>query len=82
VVAATSGRVIGWARVGPYDDAHDYYAGVGEATLYVDRAARHQGAGRALLGCVREHWGRFFDVPRSGADERPVLQDAAVLRRP
>jgi L-amino acid N-acyltransferase YncA len=50
VIAEAAGRVVGWASVGPYDDAHDYYAGVGEATLYVDRAARHQGAGRALLG--------------------------------
>jgi phosphinothricin acetyltransferase len=29
-------------------------AGVGEATLYVDRAARHQGAGGALLGALAD----------------------------
>jgi phosphinothricin acetyltransferase len=54
VVAEAGGRVVGWASVGPYDDPHDYYAGVGEATLYVDRAARQQGAGRALLGALAD----------------------------
>ena len=48
MVAERGGRVVGWASVGPYDEAHEYYAGVGEATLYVDpkaRRARHgQGA--------------------------------------
>ena len=54
VVAEARGRVIGWASVGPYDDPHEYYAGVGEATLYVDRTARHRGAGRALLGALAD----------------------------
>ena len=54
VVAEAAGRVVGWATVGAYDNAHDYYAGVGEATLYVDRAARHQGAGGALLGALAD----------------------------
>ena len=52
LVAERDGRVVGWARVGPYDDAHDYYAGVGEATLYVDREARRGGTGRALLSAL------------------------------
>ena len=52
VVAEAGGHVVGWASVGPYDDAHSYYAGVGEATLYVDRAARRGGAGRALLNAL------------------------------
>lgn len=51
-MAERNGRVIGWARVSPYDDAHDYYSGVGEATLYVERAARRGGAGGALLGAL------------------------------
>jgi phosphinothricin acetyltransferase len=42
------------ASVGPYDDAHAYYAGVGEATLYVDREARRGGAGRALLSALAD----------------------------
>jgi len=46
--------VVGWASVGPYDDAHEYYAGVGEATLYVDPTARRGGAGRGLLTGLAE----------------------------
>lgn len=58
LVAEAAGRLVGWASVGPYDDAHDYYAGVGEATLYVDREARHHGAGRALLDGLADHAAR------------------------
>jgi phosphinothricin acetyltransferase len=54
VVAETGDRVVGWASVGPYDDPHDYYAGVGEATLYVGRAARHEGVGRVLLSALAD----------------------------
>jgi L-amino acid N-acyltransferase YncA len=54
VVAEAGGRVVGWASVGPYDDAHEYYSGVGEATLYVDPEARRGGAGRALLIALAE----------------------------
>lgn len=46
IVAEGSGRVVGWACVGPYDEAHEHYAGVGEATLYVNREARRQSTGR------------------------------------
>ena len=49
LVAESGGRVIGWAGVSPYDDAADYYAGVGEATVYVARDARGGRSGRALL---------------------------------
>jgi L-amino acid N-acyltransferase YncA len=52
VVAEREGRVVGWASVSPYDDAHDYYATVGEATLYVDRDSRRGGTGKALLGSL------------------------------
>ena len=49
LAAEREGRVIGFASVGPYDDAHAYYASVGEATLYVDPEARRGGVARALL---------------------------------
>jgi len=49
LVAERDGAVVGWAKAGPYADAHDYYAGVREATLYVERSARGSGVGRALL---------------------------------
>ncbi len=54
VVAETPAGIAGWASVGPYDDAHEYYAGVGEATLYVARAARGAGIGRSLLNALAE----------------------------
>ena len=49
MVAEGGGRVVAWASVAPYDEAHEYYAGIGEATLYVDPKARRGGTGRALL---------------------------------
>jgi phosphinothricin acetyltransferase len=54
MVAEGGGRVIGWASVAPYDEAHEYYAGVGEATLYVDPRARRGGTGRALLTALAD----------------------------
>jgi L-amino acid N-acyltransferase YncA len=49
IVAEMDGAVVGWAKVAPYEDRHDYYAGIGEATLYIAREARGHGIGRALL---------------------------------
>jgi L-amino acid N-acyltransferase YncA len=49
LVAELAGEVVAWAKVGPYADAHDYYAGIGEATLYVRRDARRRGLGKTLL---------------------------------
>jgi phosphinothricin acetyltransferase len=49
VVAEREGAVVGWAKVSAYDPVHDYYSTVGEVTLYVARAARGGGIGRALL---------------------------------
>ena len=54
MVAKAGGRVVGWASVAPYDEAHEYYAGVGEATLYVDPKARRAGSGRALLTALAD----------------------------
>jgi L-amino acid N-acyltransferase YncA len=49
LVAEERGRATAFAKVGPYDDPHDYYAGIGEATLYVSPEARGHGVGRELL---------------------------------
>lgn len=49
LVALREGAVVGWAKVAAYDPVHDYYAGVGEATIYVARDARGGGVGATLL---------------------------------
>jgi L-amino acid N-acyltransferase YncA len=49
LVAERDGSVVAWAGIGPYDDASDWYSGVGEAAVYVARDARRSGAGVALL---------------------------------
>jgi phosphinothricin acetyltransferase len=49
LVAERHGDIVAFAWVGSYDDNHDYYAGVGEATLYVERGARRGGVGAALM---------------------------------
>jgi L-amino acid N-acyltransferase YncA len=54
IVAEKDGAVIGWAKAGPYTDRHHYYDGVREATVYVKRAARRSGVGRALLASLAE----------------------------
>jgi L-amino acid N-acyltransferase YncA len=70
LVAELAGEVVGFAKVGPYDDPADYYAGVGEATLYVSEEARRRGTGAALLDALgaeaerRGYWklvGKIFD---------------------
>jgi L-amino acid N-acyltransferase YncA len=43
-------KVVGWASVLPYSDPAPYYAGVGEATMYIERSARRRGIGSRLLG--------------------------------
>jgi L-amino acid N-acyltransferase YncA len=48
VVAERDGEVVGFARVSPYSD-RCVYGGVGEHGVYVARAARGAGVGRALL---------------------------------
>jgi L-amino acid N-acyltransferase YncA len=73
LVASPGGQVIGFAKIGPYADPADYYAGVGEATVYVARAARRGGVGRELLEELAEearsrgYWklvGKIFDLNR------------------
>lgn len=49
-----AGSIVGWAKAGPYSDAHHYYDGVREATLYVEREARRGGVGRELLAALAD----------------------------
>jgi L-amino acid N-acyltransferase YncA len=49
VVAERDGELVGCAKASPYADNHDYYDGVREATLYVERDARRTGVGGQLL---------------------------------
>jgi L-amino acid N-acyltransferase YncA len=52
LVAEAGGRVVGWAGIVPYCDPAPYYKGVGECAIYVERSARNQGVGRALLDAL------------------------------
>lgn len=54
LVAEEDGRVIAVAIAGPYTDRHHYYAGVGEATMYVEREHRRRGAGVKLLNTLAD----------------------------
>jgi L-amino acid N-acyltransferase YncA len=51
VVVERDGRVIGWAGAGPYA-SRPVYAGIGAHSVYVARAARGTGAGRAALAAL------------------------------
>jgi len=48
IVAERDGRIVAWAGAGPYR-SRAAYAGVAEHSVYVARAARGSGAGRATL---------------------------------
>src|SRR5438876_2866173 len=50
-VAVRDGVVIGWAGISSYRP-RECYAGVGEFSIYLDRAARGQGIGKALLSAL------------------------------
>lgn len=52
LVAERDGAVVAWAAAGPYSDDHSYYAGVREATLYVERSHRRGGLGALLLDAL------------------------------
>jgi L-amino acid N-acyltransferase YncA len=53
LVAERDGVVVGWGRITAYS-ARSCYAGVGEASIYVDRNARGGGVGRLLLRGLSE----------------------------
>lgn len=51
IVAEWGGTILGWAGLTPYSQ-RDCYAGIGEASVYIRRSARHQGLGRLLLDAL------------------------------
>jgi phosphinothricin acetyltransferase len=51
IAAETAGEVVGWAALSPASSRR-CYAGVLENSVYVDRGARGQGVGRALLDAL------------------------------
>jgi phosphinothricin acetyltransferase len=61
LVAEGSDGVLGWGRLARWS-ARDCYSGVGEASVYVERAARGRGLGRSLVEALvtdaraRGHW--------------------------
>jgi L-amino acid N-acyltransferase YncA len=48
IVAEADGRIVGFAKIGPYSE-RDVYAGIGEHGVYVAGDARRLGVGKALL---------------------------------
>ncbi len=77
LVAEEEGIVLGVAWVSDYDPVHDYYAGVGESTLYVGPGSRRRGAGRALLealGAGARDAGRHKLVAKIFATNQPSLE--------
>jgi L-amino acid N-acyltransferase YncA len=79
IVAEQDGPVVGWAAVGEYNP-RECYRGVGEATLYVEPAARRRGVGRRLLEALAveaEHAGYWKLIGRLFPENEP---SRALLR--
>src|SRR4051812_36906374 len=61
LVAEAQGQVLGWARLSPYSP-RPCYDGVGEASVYIERAARGKGLGLQLMqaladeAAIRGYW--------------------------
>jgi L-amino acid N-acyltransferase YncA len=51
LVAVADDELVGWARAVPYSPKA-YYAGVAEASIYVDPARRGRGTGSALMAAL------------------------------
>ncbi len=51
MVAEWGDTILGWASITPYS-SRECYAGIGEASVYITRSARHQGLGRLLLDAL------------------------------
>jgi L-amino acid N-acyltransferase YncA len=54
MVALQDDSILGWAKASPYADNHDYYDGVREATMYIERGARRTGVGSRLLAALAD----------------------------
>jgi L-amino acid N-acyltransferase YncA len=54
LVFERDGEVLGFAKINPYEDRSSYYDGIAEATIYVERSARGEGIGSALLNGLAE----------------------------
>jgi L-amino acid N-acyltransferase YncA len=73
LVAVADGAVVGWVRASTYRD-RECYAGIGDFSVYVDRAARGRGVGDALMGaflpaCARAGLSKLVSriFPENGA---------------
>ena len=79
LVAEDAGRVLGWASIGPYRP-RACYAGVGEFSVYVDRAARGRGVGRALVtqliaeAAARGYWKLLSRIFPANAGSRGLCR--------
>jgi len=51
LVAEEDGRIVGWAGLTPYSE-RPCYAGIGEASMYIDRDARGRHIGMDLAGAL------------------------------
>lgn len=91
VVVEQAGRVVAFASAGPYRD-RPCYAGIAEHSVYVDRAARGVGAGRAALDALcrlyaeRGFWklcSRIFpeNAPSLALHERVGFRAVGTYRR-
>jgi phosphinothricin acetyltransferase len=77
LVAEDGDAVVGWAGTGPYDDPNSWYAGVAEATVYVERSARGKGIGRRLLSALEraaEADGRYKLIAKIFDTNEPSLR--------
>jgi len=54
VVGEDAGDVVAWAAAHPYRPGRPWYEGIGEFSIYVARAARGRGAGRATLQALMD----------------------------
>lgn len=82
VVCAPGGDVVGWASAAPYRPGRPFYAGVAEFSVYVARASRGQGTGRAAMEALvaaAERRGLWKLVGRIFPENRASLALCAAL---